>query len=129
MTARHRNPRALGACLVALVAGCHGPPAPPTGILVLSVVPQRSTVLLDDRPLVVQTTGQQPARVRLGVGPHRVEVRAMGHLTRFYDVAIKAGADAVLLASLHPDPESEPDSSPAATPAFAPRARELPTLP
>ncbi len=130
MTAASWNLCSLGFCLAATAAGCHGPaPAPPTGVLVLSVVPQRSTVLLDDRPLLVPNPGQQPARFRLSVGPHRIEVRAMGHLARFYDVAIQAGADAVISASLHPDPEAEPDSTPASTEAFAPRARELPTLP
>ena len=95
----------------------------------LSVAPQRSTVLVDDRPLLLPTNGQQPTRVRVSVGPHRIEVRALGHLTRYFDVAIQAGTDSVLLAALHPDPEAEADSTAAATPAFAPRARELPTLP
>ena len=112
------------------LGGCHSTPAVvPSGTPVLQFSPQTATVLLDDQPLLLRAAASAPARVRVATGPHRLEVRAIGYLTRFQDVQVQTGADSVLSVSLHPDPESDLEPQGAATQPFAPRPRELPALP
>lgn len=124
-----RKQRAVRLCLPFVVGlcGCHAAPAtPPLGTLVLGVSPVTATVFLDEQPLLLRQTGGQPARVRMPAGPHRLEVRAVGYLTRFYDLAVRASADSVLSVSLHPDPEADLDTQSAATTPFAPRPLPIP---
>ncbi|HMU40612.1 MAG TPA: hypothetical protein PKE31_16505 [Pseudomonadota bacterium] len=98
----------LGLCLA---MGCGKPVPPvPTGILVLRVSPRLSNVLIDDRPVLLPG-GSEPSRLRLTLGEHRIEVRALSHLPSYRDVTIRAQSDTVLDIALHKDPDAEPDDA------------------
>lgn len=97
---------------LAALTGCHPQvPPTPTSTLVLTVSPQSSSVLLDEQPLLIRSTTGGPARLRLAVGPHRLEVRALGHLSAYRDVDVRAGVDAAVSVTLRPDPDAESDAS------------------
>ncbi len=110
------------------VSGCH-PQVPPTqtSTLLLQVSPQTSSVLLDDQPLLARSTTGGPVRLRVPVGPHRLEVRALGHLSAYREVDVRAGAESSLVVTLRPDPDAELDqSAPASSPGSFSPALPLP---
>jgi hypothetical protein len=109
------------------VAGCHPQiPPVPTTTLVMSVSPPLATVLLDDQPILLRTQTGGPARLKLPVGAHRLEVRALSHLTAYRDVVCKAGEESVLSITLRRDPDADSDSETTAPKPFSPRPPELP---
>ena len=112
----------------ATLAGCHRQASPTqTATLLLSVSPQVATVLLDDQPVLARSTTAGPIRLRIVSGAHRLEVRALSHLTAYREVAVRPGEESVISVSLRRDPEaeSEPASPPAAKQPFSPSARPL----
>lgn len=112
--------RTLTVCIPTLsgLAGCHPQvPPTPTSTLLLRVSPQTSSVLLDDQPLLVRSTTGGPVRLRVPVGPHRLEVRALGHLSAYRDVDVRAGVESSVLVTLRPDPDAEFDPSDPSDPA------------
>ncbi len=112
---------------VVLVAGCHSQPTPrPTGTLVMNISPSLAAVLLDDQPLLVRTPTGGPARLRVEAGAHRIEVRALGHLTAYRDVVTRPGEESLLSVTLQRDPETEAESESPPKQPFAPRLPELP---
>ncbi len=92
---------------VALVGACRSapPPAPPSGQLLLELVPAQASVLVDDRPLVRRPAGA--LRVELPVGAHRVEVYAPGFFHAYREVAIAQAAPAQLKVVLQADPDAD----------------------
>ena len=121
----------FGALLFGAVAGCHRQASPaPTATLVLSVSPAVTTVLLDDQPLLVRSASGGPVRLRVPVGPHRIEVRALRHLAAYREVVATQGEEAKVSITLRRDPEAEPDADSDASVGqpFAPTPRppELP---
>jgi len=126
MTAPHLLSGALLWVCVS-VAGCH-PQIPPvsTTTLVMSVSPPLATVLLDDQPILLRTRAGGPARLKLPVGAHRLEVRALSHLTAYREVVCKAGEESVLSITLRRDPDADADSETTAPKPFSPRPPELP---
>ncbi len=118
----------FGALLIGAFSGCHRQASPaPTATLVLSVSPQVASVLLDDQPLLVQSTSGGPVRLRIPVGQHRIEVRALRHLAAYRDVIATQGQEAKVSITLRRDPEAESDagSDSSVGQPFAPTPRPL----
>ncbi len=73
---------------------------PPTVAMRIAGNVPDATIWIDDR-LAGRMSDFSKSGKRLGVGFHRIEVRAPGHYSFFQEVDIKPGTDVSLQADLH----------------------------